>query len=432
MTPALLALIIFGIIVLFFIWDKLPMATTALLGCAVMVVLGFAPFSTAFGQIASTTVIMLVSVLIIGSAFVETGLANIIGNVVMKLTRNNERLLILVTFLIAYGLSTFLTNVTVLAIFIPIVFAISAAQKNIKPMNIVIPITLASNAGGISTLIGSSQQMTAQGLLEEYGYTGFKVFDFMPMGLILALIFLLYSLTLGYTLGKKIWGDRSEAETGADIKLPESIRVKKSRIVSISIIFVCMIVLYIFQKIPFTQISVSPAVTAVMAALACIVTRCIDQKKALANINWNIVLRLAGCLGLAAVLNEAGSIEIVKEWFLGLAGENFSPVLFYIIAVIFAWVSSLFISNSTSISIAMLLVLSVAPTLGLNVYTFAMATIFASSIGCCCPLSGSTWGVAMAAGYKFKDFFKYGLLIDLISLIISAACAPLIFGGISA
>ena len=73
MSQALLSLIIFGLFILIFIWDKLPMATSAILGCVVMVILGLSNFNTAFGQFASTTVILLIGVMVVGSALAETG-----------------------------------------------------------------------------------------------------------------------------------------------------------------------------------------------------------------------------------------------------------------------------------------------------------------------------------------------------------------------
>ncbi len=431
-STAALSLIVFGIFVLLFIWDKLPMATSALLGCGVMVLLGIADFKTAFGQIASTTVVMLVGVMILGAAFVETGLANVVGNFVMKLTKSNERVLITVISVIGFALSTFLTNVTVLATFIPIIFAISASQKKIRPMNVIIPLTLGVNSGGITTLVGSSQQMTAQGLLEEYGYTGFKVFSFAPMGAILFAACLTYSLTIGYGLGKKIWGGREESEVMAEYhQAPATVELKKSKVVAMCVIFFIMIFLYIFQGIPFTKIEIKPVITAVLCSLACIITGCISQKKAVAVVNWNVVGRLAGCLGLAKVLESAGGLDIVSSWFLKLTGNHFSPLAFFLVLVLLSYVTSLFVSNSTAITITLLLMMSIAPQLGLNVTAFAAAIIFASSVGCACPLSASSWGVAMSAGYKFKDFFKYGLLIDLICITLILILVPLIYGGIT-
>ncbi len=68
MSPAVLSLIIFIACIALFIWDKLPMATTAILGCVLMVLFGVCEFKTAFGQFASSTVILTIGVMIIGAA----------------------------------------------------------------------------------------------------------------------------------------------------------------------------------------------------------------------------------------------------------------------------------------------------------------------------------------------------------------------------
>ena len=421
------SLIVFGLCIVLFVWDKLPMATSAILGCAVMVLLGIGSFSDAFGSFASSTVIMLIGVLVVGMAIDETGVAGRIGDVVLHLSRGSERGLMLVSFVIAFLLSTFMTNVTVLAIFIPIIFALGRNNKNIHPMNHIIPITLAVNAGGITTLVGSSQQMTAQGLLEKYGYQTFGVFDFAPYGIVLGVLCLLYCLFIGYPLGKKIWGGREQSEMTREVTAHND-QVKPGKAVAISIIFAVMVYLYIAQRIPFTDITVKPHVTSTLAALACIVTGCISQQKVVKQMNWNIVGRLAACLGLATVLKSAGGIDILANWFMALAGARLSPLAIFAVLVLFAQVTSLFISNSTAISIALLVVMVIAPQMGLNVPAYAMGIVFGASMGCSCPLSGSTWGISMAAGYQFKDYFRYGIWVDLMGFAMVIVMIPLLMG----
>mgnify|MGYP002516978578 FL=1 len=421
------SLVVFGLCVALFIWDKLPMATSAILGCTVMVLFGIGSFKDAFGSFASTTVIMLVSVLVVGMAIDETGVAGKIGKVIMKASRGSERVLMAVSYIIAFTLSTFMTNVTILAIFIPIIFALGKSNPNIHPMNHIIPITLAVNAGGVATLVGSSQQMTAQGLLEQYGYQTFGVFDFTPFGLAIGVVFLLYSLFIGYPLGKKIWGNRNTEALTKDIKEHKD-QVEPKKAVAIAIIFTLMVFFYIVQKVPFTDIVVKPHVTAVLSALACIITGCISQKKAVLGINWDIVGRLAACLGLATVLKYAGGIDIIAGWFMKLAGANITPFALFAILGLFAQVTSLFISNSTAISIALLVVMSIAPTMGLNVTAFAMGIVFGASMGASCPLSGSTWGISMTAGYQFRDYFKYGIAVDALGYLTVLIMVPLVMG----
>ena len=88
-NSAAASLIVFGLCILLFIWDKLPMATSAILGCSVMVLLGIGSFADAFGSFASTTVIMLIGVLIVGMAIDETGVAGKIGDVILWLFRSS-------------------------------------------------------------------------------------------------------------------------------------------------------------------------------------------------------------------------------------------------------------------------------------------------------------------------------------------------------
>lgn len=427
-NQAVSSLVVFASLVVLFVWDKLPMATSAILGCAIMVLLGISDFSTTFGSFASSTVLMLIGVLIVGMAIDETGIAGKIGDLIIKSTKGSERKFIAVSFTVAFLLSSFMTNVTVLAIFLPIVFSLGKANKNINPMNIIMPITLASTTGGVTTLVGSSQQMTAQGLLEEYGYETFEVFDLTPLGLIIGVIALLYCLFIGYPLGKKIWGDR---ESTSEINIDDSATNKeldKRKCISIGVIFVLMVFFYIYKKIPFTDIVMEPHITAIMSALLCIITGCISQKKAVMNVNWNIVGRLAACLGIAKVLQASGGIDLVANWFMNVVGGDMSPFAIFAILVLFAQIFSLFISNSTAISVTLLIVMAIAEAMTLNVPAFALGIIFGASMGASCPLSSSTWGISMSAGYKFKDYFKYGAIIDALGYIATIIFIPLTMG----
>ncbi len=427
MDTALLSIIIFVFCVALFIWDKLPMATSAIIGCVLMVVFGVCSFSTAFGQFAGSTVIMLIGVFVMGTAISESGVAHRLGRLITLASGKSERAFIAVSFAIAFLLSTFLTNVTVLAIFMPIVLSLSKEHSNIDPLNVIIPLTLAVNAGGVTTLVGSSQQMTAQGLLIEYGHDGFSVFSFTPFGVLLGVALLGYVLLIGYPLGKRIWGDREARVEDLGWQSAED-EPDKRKAVTVCVIFALSVLLYITRRIPFTDITVEPYMTSTVAALACIVSGCITQKKAIEGINWNIVGRLGACLGLAKALGEAGGTELISGVFMRALGSRLTPLALFAVITLAAQLLSLFVSNSTAISVALLIVLSVSSELSLNVRCYAMGIVLASSMGASCPLSGSTWGMSMAAGYRFRDYLKYGAVADMLAYAVILVSVPLIMG----
>jgi anion transporter len=420
MDPAVLSLIIFTFCIILFIWDKLPMATTAILGCVLMVIFKICNFKTAFAQCASSTVILTIGVMMIGAAISETGLAATIGAWIVRVSKGSETKLIIGTYLVSAAMSAFLTNSAVLAIFIPIIMGLSAANDKIKAKDLIMPIAYGCVIGGASTLVGSTQQMTAQGLLEESGARLFKTFDFTLVGGVLVILGLVYCLTAGRFLGDKIWGKRPDDDADYDIH-PVAANYKKSKMIIMAVIFLLTVVFYITEWIPL-------AITSSSAAILCIITGCIPQKKAFTAVNWNIVGRLAGCLGLAKALESAGGTKLIAQAFSNVVGDSLSPFLLFAILVLLVQVVSEFMSNSTAILIVLPIVLSIAPQLHLNPYSFALGITLASGVALSCPLASSTLGMSMSVGYKFNDYFKYSIFYDILAYLVIIAMVPAIYG----
>lgn len=419
MDPAILSVLIFIFCIALFIWDKLPMATSAILGCVLMVIFGVCDFKTAFGQFSSSTVILTIGVMMIGAAISESGLAAAIGTWIVRVSRGSEIKLLVGTYLVSSLMSAFLTNSAVLAIFIPIIMSLSAANKDIKAKNLIMPIAYGCVIGGASTLVGSTQQMTAQGLLEEAGVQTFHTFDFTPVGGILVLLGLAYCLLTGRKRGEAIWGVREDENTWQGKQALEHFDRKK--ITLMALIFALTVVLYITEWLPL-------AITSSAAALLCILTGVITQKKAIASVNWNIVGRLAGCLGMAKALEAAGGTKLISEGFRQLVGDSVNPYLLFCILILMVQFTSEFISNSTAIMIVLPIVLSIAPDLGLNAYAFALGITIAAGMSLSCPLASSTLGMSMSVGYRFNDYFRYSFPFDILAYLTIILLVPAMYG----
>ncbi len=415
-----ISLIIFLACIGLFVWDKLPMATTAILGCTAMVLFGVCKFSEAFAPFSSGTVILTIGVMIIGAAISESGLAAAVGAWIVKVSKGSEIKLMIGTYLVSVAMSAFLTNSAVLAIFIPIILGLSKANASIKAKNLIMPIAYGCVIGGASTLVGSTQQMTAQGLLEETGLKTFSTFSFTPVVLIIIAVGLLYCLTIGRKRGEAIWGNRTDEDVEYTATT-DGANGSKAKMVIMAVVFAVTVVLYITEWIPL-------AVTSTMGALVSIITGCITQKKAIVSVNWNIVGRLAGCLGLAKALEVAGGTKLIAEGFAMLVGDSLNPFLLFCILVFLVQFTSEFISNSTAILIILPILIAIAPGMGLNPYPYALGITIASGVSLSSPLASSTLGMSMCVGYKFKDYFKYGFILDVICYLIIIITVPLIYG----
>ena len=220
-------------------------------------------------------------------------------------------------------------------------------------------------------------------------------------------------------LAKKIWGDR-EGDGEYEAK-HEAKTYKKSKMITVAVIFAATVLFYITEWFPL-------AVTSTCAALLCIITGCITQKKAILAVNWDIVGRLAGCLGIAKALEAAGSTKLIAGGFKSLVGESINPFLLFCILVFLVQFASQFISNSTAIMIVLPILLAIAPDMGLNTYAFALGITIASGAALSCPLASSTLGMSMVVGYKFNDYFKHNFLLDVINYSLIIVLVPLFYG----
>ncbi len=282
------------------------------------------------------------------------------------------------------------------------------------------PIAYGCVIGGASTLVGSTQQMTAQGLLEEAGLQTFKTFSFTPIGLILIFVGLLYCLFIGRRIGEKVWGNRSDEDIDY-VANTDTSTFSKPKMIIMAVVFAATVVLYITEWIPL-------AVTSTAGALVCIITGCITQKRAINSVNWNIVGRLGGCLGLAKALEVAGGTKLIADGFANVVGTSLSPFILFCILVLLVQLTSEFISNSTAILIVLPILIAIAPQMNLDPYPFALGITIASGVALSSPLASSTLGMSMCVGYKFKDYFKYGFLLDVICYIIIITLIPMVYG----
>ena len=413
------SLIVFGLCILLLIWDKLPMATAAILGCVAMVVTGVCDFDTVFGQFASNTIIFLIGGMVIGGSMSETGLGAEIGRWIGRVMGKTEKTLIVGTYLTAAVMSAFLANSTVMVLFIPIIMGVAAADSRVKVKNITMPIAIGCATGGASTLVGSTQQMVAQRLLEGVGGRTFHVFDFTPVGGILVVMGLIYCLTVGVKRGERIWGGR-EDDTEYEVPAAGQDDGKQKKL-TMGVIFACMAAPYITELFPV-------AVTCTLAALACIVTGCITQKRAIAAINWNVIGRMGAFLGLAEALKVGGGLDLVADIITSLVGASPDPYLLFCVIILITLLITEFVSHATTTLIVLPVVLSIAPGLGLNTNTFALGVALAAGVGLCCPLGSNQMSISMCVGYRFTDFFKYSIFLDIMEYLVIILTVPAFYG----
>lgn len=431
MEISVVSLIIFGICIVLFIVRPVPQWVVAVTGVLAMLFFDVLPFSKAFGSYSSSTIVLVVGMMIVGKAVFDTGMAPTVGKAILKLANNDERKIVIYGTLITGVMSAFLSNIATLSVMISMMKGICRSDSRVKFKNVVMPVASGAVLGGMATLIGSTPQITAQGILEKFtdGSLSFDLFTFSVPGFLIIFAAAIYNGFVGYPIGKKVWGQR-EDEQADDVfteKKMESAPVQ-GKIGVMSAIFVIMILLFFFSKqIKILIPSFNNAVVAVFAAMLCVWTGCVRPKEAIADVDWNLVVWLGACLGMAEGINVSGGGEILARLIGSLLKDSFSPFSLFATFVVITVVLSHFLANSTVVALILPIILPLVSSLGYNIYPFAIGVAMASQIAIATPISNATIGMSMVANYRFEDYIKYSSFLVLISTIILLLTVPALY-----
>lgn len=415
MSLAIISLLILLLCIILFVWEIIPSCVTAVLGCVLMVLAGACSFADAFSGFSSETIILFGSMLIVGQSLMETGVAQIVGVKVVELSKNRERVFLFLCCITSFVLSMFLANTAVIAMFLALVAGVCASTKEIQIRNLMLPIAISAVIGGISTIVGSTQQLVAQGVMQELYGKGYGFFEFLRVTAPIFLIALVFFMTIGYRMGAKTWGGRSLPKIVSSATTEEGqVAERNKRKAWLSgLIFIGAVIAFLLQLS-------SNAIIACVAALLCLATRCISVKAAQEKCSWPIVIWLAGCLGIAKGLTEAGAADLLAEVLVGICG-NMDVFLLFALLCLATMALSTFMSSTTAMLVFLMATLPICEALGYNAWSFSIGIIMSASIVFLTPLANGHVGMVIVAGYKFSDYVKvyWPLAIAVYVLIIT-------------
>lgn len=163
---------------------------------------------------------------------------------------------------------------------------------------------------------------------------------------------------------------------------------------------------------------------ALIGAVLVVATRCIDLREAYAGIEWNILFLIYGMLGIGRAMEASGGAELIARSVVSVM-EAYGPLA--ILAAIYL-LSSLLTEVVTNNAVAILLtpvVITIAGALGVDPRPFIVAIMFGASASFLTPIGYQTnTYVYGAGGYKFGDFVKVGLPLNLLLWIAAVLLIP--------
>jgi len=195
--------------IVLFVTEYLRVDVVAVLVVLALAITGIIEVKEAFSGFSSEPAIIVAAVFILSAGLSSTGVTDIIGEWVARLSGKNEVRAIFVIMLAVAAMSAFTHHLMVTAMMLPIIMKICKDEEGLHASRLLIPMATAASLGTTMTLIGAPAFLLANSVLRRNGETGLGLFEVGKVGGPLVLAGVTFCILMKWMLPKKSGDDEA-------------------------------------------------------------------------------------------------------------------------------------------------------------------------------------------------------------------------------
>lgn len=166
-------------------------------------------------------------------------------------------------------------------------------------------------------------------------------------------------------------------------------------------------------------------VAAILGVIAMVVSRCLDPDEVYEAVDWRVIILLAGVIPLGLALRNSGAAELIASGAVSLVG-GWGPVAALAAIYLVTAVLTEAMSNNATAVLMTPIAAAAAISMDANPTAFLVAVAFAASTSFATPVGYQTnTMVYSAGGYRFTDFVKIGVPLNLLFWAVAVYCIPI-------
>jgi len=389
--------------------EKIHKTVIALFGAAIFLIFKFTNQSNAFADMDWNVIFLLIGMMMIVAVMKNTGVFQYVAIKSAKLTKGDPIKILIFFSIITAIFSAFLDNVTTVLIIVPVTILI-AVELGVSPEPFIISEAISSNIGGAATLIGDPPNIMI-GSAAKLTFLDF-IKNLSP---VIIIILLVSNVILYFMFRKKLIVTNERKARIMDFDESKAIENKPLLIKSI-IVLTLVIISFMFHGVW----QIDPATIALTGAAGLML---ID--KIMKDIDWGTIFFFIGLFIIIDGLVRLGIIGKLSQYLLSITSGNIKFTAYIIL-----WASgilSAIVDNIPYVATMIPLIENFKNSLGTTDITPLWWSL---SLGACLGGNGTligasanvvAAGISDKSGYKisFLTFTKYGIIITIVSLLIS-------------
>ena len=411
MSPATMSVIVFILVMIVIISEKVHRAVVAVGGAVLLIILGILDIPKAVGYVDVNTIGLLIGMMLFVAVVKNSGLFEYLAVKSAKIAKGDPWKMMIIFIIITALLSALLDNVTTVLLVGPMTIAI-CKEMELNPVPFLLTQIMASNIGGTATLIGDPPNImigSAVGLT----FMDFILNDAPIIIVILAATILCFK----FIYGRKL---HASAETMERVmQMDEKSLIKDHALLTKSVI---MIVLIVAGFSLHSVLHLESSIIALSGAtIMCIIGKQ-DIEKVVLDVEWPTIIFFTGLFIIVGGMVETGVIDKLADIIMGFTGGR--PVMTMMIIL---WVSAILSSTLDNIPFVatMIPLIQVMGESGMDV----MPLWWALSLGACLGGNGTLIGASanvVLTGISAKhghpvtyvQFLKIGFPMMILSVVI--------------
>jgi sodium-dependent dicarboxylate transporter 2/3/5 len=406
------ALAIFILVFMLWITEAIPLAITALIPGALLVILGIRPEpAEAFKTYAHPAVFFVIGSLIIAHGLVQSGLTKRISYTLISKSKARPGRLMFMFIALAAIFSAFVSDHLMAALLIPVVVTIIMMTDLPSSFRTALLLSVAFGAGmgGLASPSGGARNVIALGLLEELTGQQIAYFEWMRAAFPLAItmIFVIWIvLRFVFPYGKvNLRPAMKEVEK----------HVKPLNFVQWKALIVFAVTIFLFI---FTSNLIGLGTVAILGAILMFFAGALTWDEARKRITWGIMFVYGAAITMGIALMETGAAEWIAKNFLTIMPTN-EPFALLFGVVVLSMILTNFMSDGAASSILAPISITLAVLAGFNPRLFAMATAIPCTFSFLTIFGTPPNLIAYETGYlRMRDLAKAGIIIAFIAVFV--------------
>jgi di/tricarboxylate transporter len=434
---------------------KMRADVVALLGAAVLLVLGVVRPVEVQGAFASPAVIALASLFVIAYAIELSGLLGLLIRQATRLSTRIGALGIWMVIGLCGSIGGFLNNTPVVVLAAPVIRDV-ARSLGLSPKRFLMPLSHVTVMGGLLTLIGTSTNLLVNDMARNAGQPVFSLFEITPVGLVLAAVgglwlYFVGARQLASTAAReegalqpgeaKATGEsgagqiefprvgeaRNQPDGSGDARLGDvalySAADRPFRLRPATISFGVFVIVIVAAAMGWAPI----AAAAFAGAVGLILLKVITPDEAYAGLRPEILLLIAGMVVVGTAMEVTGLAEAAAGRLIDVI-RPLGPLGALVVLYGVTLFATELLSNATVAVLMTPIAVALAESLGVDPRPFLVTVMMAASAAFATPFGYQTNVLVYnMAGYSYLDFVRVGLPLNLVTWAAAMWAIPRFF-----